>query len=79
MLFASNLLMIDCHFVCSIAEGCTLKLVLALRGGPINTRKGKEKSEKLYTNGGWTFAALHYIVKRIEVNFRTNYRTLSTL
>lgn len=28
----------DCHF--SIAEGCTLKLVLAMRGGPINTRRG---------------------------------------
>lgn len=24
----------------SISEGCTLKLVLAMRGGPINTRRG---------------------------------------
>lgn len=30
--------------VCSIAEGCTLKLVLAMRGGPINTRRGKERA-----------------------------------
>lgn len=25
----------------SISEGCTLKLVLAMRGGPINTRRGR--------------------------------------
>lgn len=34
--------------VCSIAEGCTLKLVLAMRGGPINTRRGKEEIRELY-------------------------------
>jgi len=26
--------------VFSITEGCTLKLVLAMRGGPVNTRRG---------------------------------------
>lgn len=36
--------------VCSIAEGCTLKLVLAMRGGPINTRRGKEEIRGLYTD-----------------------------
>lgn len=34
--------------VCSIAEGCTLKLVLAMRGGPINTRRGKEHTKAPY-------------------------------
>lgn len=34
----------------SIAEGCTLKLVLAMRGGPINTRRGKEEIRELYTH-----------------------------
>lgn len=40
MLFLISLLLV---LFCSIAEGCTLKLVLALRGGPINTRRGKNK------------------------------------
>lgn len=29
-----------CLFFFSITEGCTLKLVLAMRGGPVNTRRG---------------------------------------
>lgn len=30
--------------LCSIAEGCTLKLVLAMRGGPINIRRGNRNT-----------------------------------
>uniref|UniRef100_A0A3Q3K024 Ubiquitin-like domain-containing protein n=1 Tax=Monopterus albus TaxID=43700 RepID=A0A3Q3K024_MONAL len=37
-----------------IAEGCTLKLVLAMRGGPINTRK-ETGWEKSLTNKQVTF------------------------
>ena len=40
------ILMFVVFFVCvliihSISEGCTLKLVLAMRGGPINTSRGR--------------------------------------
>lgn len=41
----------------SISEGCTLKLVLAMRGGPINTRRGRHMLKlcilKQFDNSNW--------------------------
>jgi len=56
ILFMYSPLFIITVCVCSIAEGCTLKLVLAMRGGPINTRRGKEKTPKLHS----LFLKMHF-------------------